>query len=215
MKTKFYYWYNYLLSSLLWVLGFGMMGCTEQGDEYGPEPVMYGPAPSETVPDSLIYTNEIEGIDLSYHAPISELMGIWHGDYTGWDAKQKKTVSVRRELTLNPNGTYSNRIAGKMVDYGKNDYILFESEEGMYTYNVSSGIVTYTCHYDSLINFHDQSYTRYNKKHYYDREVLTYSETALFTTKKDGIRLWVTRDKNLLVYLNGEPVDAAFAMRKE
>ena len=41
---KIYHWYNYLLSALISLLGFGMMtGCT--GDEYGPDntDVVYGP----------------------------------------------------------------------------------------------------------------------------------------------------------------------------
>lgn len=41
---KVYHWYNYVLSALISLLGFGMMtGCT--GDEYGPDTteVVYGP----------------------------------------------------------------------------------------------------------------------------------------------------------------------------
>ena len=41
---KVYHWYNYALSALISLLGFGMMtGCT--GDEYGPDTteVVYGP----------------------------------------------------------------------------------------------------------------------------------------------------------------------------
>ncbi len=121
MKTKFYYWYNYLLSSLLWVLGFGMMGCTERGDEYGPEPVMYGPAPPEPVivVDSLV-------VDSNYVASLAEIQNVWAGEYEGWDDNQQKVTKIRRQLTLLPNATYTNIIQGVLIESGKTDYVDFE-----------------------------------------------------------------------------------------
>lgn len=48
MKVRITHWCNLILSAVLWVMGFGLMGCTEPGDEYGSEPVMYGPAPVDS-----------------------------------------------------------------------------------------------------------------------------------------------------------------------
>lgn len=188
MKRNFDYWYDYLLSSLLWLLGFGMMGCTEQGDEYGPEPVVeYGPPPAELA------------IDENFRATLSYLQGEWAAEYEGWDKAQRQDVTIRRTLNLTPNGTYQNHIEGKMqAGSDKQKFFLFESEGGTYTYDSSRGIVTYTCRYDSVLNFRDQTFTHYDQKHFYDHTDGAYTEKAQFTVEKDGKREWVSHDTFLL-----------------
>ena len=185
MKKKAIHWYNYLLSSLLWVLGFGMMGCTETGDEYGPEPVVeYGPPPVTEL-----------ALDVNFKATLSYLLGEWAAEYEGWDDVQRRDVTIRRTLNLAPNGTYQNHIEGKMPEGSdKQDFFLFESEGGTYTYDPSRGVVTYTCQYDSVLNFRDQTFTRYEQKHYYDHMDGAYTEKVLFTVEKNGKREWVTND---------------------
>ena len=185
MKTRFYHWYNYLLSTLLYLLGFGMMGCspTEEGDEYVPPVVEYGPPP---VTDLLI--------DENFNATLSYLQGEWAAKYEGWDDEQQKKVTIRRTLLLAPNGTYQNHIEGKMPEGDKRDFFLFESESGTYSYNQHTGTVTYTCRYDSLLNFRDTTFTCFNRKHYYDHDVISYTEKAQFTEEHLGKREWVTYD---------------------
>lgn len=185
MKTKLYHWFNNLLSSLLWVLGFGMMGCIEQGDEYGPV-VEYGPPPTELA------------IDNNFMAALSYLQGEWAAEYEGWDYIQECNTIIRRKLKLNPDGTYTNLIAGKLPKNGEDRFFLFESEGGTYTYDPSRGKVTYTCQYDSVLNFRDQSFTLYNRKYYYDHMDDDYTEKVLFTVEKNGKREWVTHDTFLL-----------------
>ncbi len=186
MKTKFYHWYNYLLSTLLYLLGFGMMGCTEQGDEYGPAPE-YGPPP----------VTKLE-IDDNFEATLSFLQGEWAAEYEGWDEVQERKVTIHRILNLTPNGMYQNHIEGKMPETLKQDFILFESEGGTYTYDSSKGVVTYTCQYDSILNFKDQTYTLYDQKHYYDHKERGYTEKVQFTVERDGKREWVTYDAFLM-----------------
>lgn len=200
MRTKFCYLYNYLLSTLLYLLGFGMMGCTEQGDEYEPEPVMYGPAP---VPAEL-------PVDEDFKATLSYLQGEWAAEYEGWDKVQERKVTIHRILNLTPNGMYQNHIEGKMPETLKQDFILFESEGGTYTYDSLKGVVTYTCQYDSILNFNDQTYTLYDQKLYYDRMEGGYTEKVQFTVEKDGKREWVTYDTFLM---SADDKDAALKYR--
>lgn len=163
MKTRFYHWYNYLLSTLLYLLGFGMMGCTEQGDEYGPAPE-YGPPPM----------TKLE-IDDNFKATLSYLQGEWAAEYEGWDEVQERKVTIRRTLLLAPDSNYQNHIEGKMpIGADKQKFFLFESEGGTYTYDSLRGIVTYTCQYDSVLNFRYQTFTHYDQKHYYDHTDETY-----------------------------------------
>ena len=181
MKTRFYHWYNYLLSTLLYILGYGMMGCTEQGDEYGPEPVMY-----ESTPEPVV--------DTSFIPEISYLYGLWAAEYEGWDNVQETNVTIRRGLTLNPDSTYTNLVGGKMEKFNDKGFMKLESEGGKYIYNQSAGIITYYVEYDSVLNFPDQNFTVYSKKHYYDREESSYTEKVGFSREVDGKRKWITVD---------------------
>lgn len=136
-------------------------------------------------------------IDNSFIPTKDYLCAIWKGEYSGWDKVQQVQTDIRRILALYPNGTYTNTIAGILPSIGKDSFIKFEAEGG--TWNYQDGIVTYMCQYDSVLNFRDQSYTLYTKKHYYDHETASYTEQARFTYMHDGIRGWVTHDDNLQV----------------
>lgn len=150
-------------------------------------------------------------VDNNFIPDASYIQKEWSGEYQGWDAVQKKNTTIRRKLTLNPNGTYKNIIAGKLIESGKNLFYKFESEGGKYTYNQSTGTVNYTCEYDSVLNYSDQSYTRYSKKHYYSEEKANYSEKAEFSEMQAGKRVWITKD-TYLQSLTAEVLDLIFSM---
>lgn len=195
MRTKFYYWYNYLLSSLLWMLGFGMMGCTEQGDEYGPEPVMYGPDIIEPIFSRL-------EIDSNYVASLSEIQKVWAGEYEGWDENQQKVTKVRRMLTLKSNGEYENVIEGILVDSSKDKFTKFEFEKGTYSYSSSTKAITYNVVVDSVLDYRIQKMDGYKGKKYYDHIDGVYTENVFFSVKHDGIRSWITTDTYLYSLTN-------------
>lgn len=141
--------------------------------------------------------NDDPTIDESFIPPITYLVGIWNGEYEGWDATQQVMTKIKRELTLYPDGRYTNIIGGQIPYVGRDTFLKFEAEGGTWTYQ--DGTVTYICQYDSILNFRDQSYTVYTKKHYYDHEADSYNELARFTYEHDGLRGWVTQDNNLQV----------------
>ena len=136
-------------------------------------------------------------IDNSFIPTKDYLCAVWKGEYSGWDKMQQVQTDIRRILALYPNGTYTNTIAGKLPSIGIDSFIKFEAEGGTWTYQ--DGTVTYMCQYDSLLNFSNQSFTVYTKKHCYDHETDSYTEQARFTYMHDGIRGWVTQDNNLQV----------------
>ena len=150
-------------------------------------------------------------IDNSYTPTQSTLQKEWAGQYVGWDAIQEANTTIRRKLVLNPNGTYTNLISGQLKKEGNDRFYKFESEAGTYTYNQSTRTITYTCRFDSVLNYRDQSYTVYSKKHYYSEEKATYTEKADFSSPKDGIRLWITID-TYLQSLTAQKLDIAFSM---
>ena len=164
-----------------------------------------------TCPSTCKCQTPIGQIDNSYNPTQASLQKAWAGEYTGWDAVQEANTTIRRKLVLNPNGNYTNVISGQLKKEGNNQFFKFESEAGTYTYNQSTRTITYTCRYDSVLNYRDQSYTVYNKKHYYSTEKSTYTEQADFTASTNGKRLWITLD-TYLQSLTAEKLDIAFSM---
>ncbi len=142
---------------------------------------MYGPAPI---------------IDSNFIPEVSYLHGRWAGEYEGWDMIQETNTTIRRGLTLNPDSTYTNLIGGKMKKFNDEVFIKFESEGGKYIYDQSVGTITYYVEYDSLLNFRDQTYIVYNKKHYFTRDNSSYTEKVQFTRDVDGKRHWIAVDDN-------------------
>lgn len=149
------------------------------------------------------------------HIPSSEtLQTTWFGEYSGWDAVQEKDTKIGRTLVLNPNGTYTNVIQGSLD--GK-ELINFESEKGTYTYNGSTGIITYTVQYDSLLNYQTQKMIGYAKKHYYSADgnntddKKNYTEKTTFTKPTNGKRQWVVKD-TYLQQLTAETLELFFLM---
>ncbi|MBO4907541.1 MAG: hypothetical protein J5486_11030 [Bacteroidaceae bacterium] len=146
-------------------------------------------------------------VDASFTPSLSNIQKTWVGEYTGWDAIQKKNTDITRTLVLRSNYTYVNQIVGTINDKKG----LFESEYGTYTYK--NGVVTYTCEVDSVLNYTDQNFNVYRAKHYYDHQSTTYTETARFTVSNHGKRDWITKDM-YLQSLTAEKINLTFAMRQ-
>ena len=156
----------------------------------------------------------VDAIDKSFSPSLSYLQKSWSGEYEGWDAVQEANTTIRRMLVLYPNGNYTNVIAGKLVKSGKDSFFKFESEAGTYTYDSSNRTVRYTCRYDSVLNYQDQSYTVYQKKHYYDHQEASYTEKADFSALlSNNKRRWITQD-TYLQSLTDRELNIGFVMEE-
>lgn len=158
-------------------------------------------------------------VDTKFKASASYIQNTWAGEYEGYDAAQEKNTKIKRKLVLYPNKNYMNTIEGILATSGKNEYTAFEKEEGTYSYDASTGIVTYTVRYDSLIDYRTQHYIGYKKKHYYSADGMNASDKAIYTEKAmfttigdDGTnRKWVTED-TYLQQLTDKELDLYFTM---
>lgn len=169
---------------------------------------VYNPDASGAI---LSNTDILVTIDSDFKPSESYIKKTWRGEYEGWDENQKKNTTISRELKLNPNGTYTNVIAGKMVDSDKNKFFKFESEGGTYTYNPSTGVVRYTVEYDSVLDYKTQNYDVYDQKKYYSKKEKSYTEKADFSDSNFGVRRWVTMDM-YLQSLTNKTINIAFSM---
>lgn len=178
----------------------------------GEEEIKPNPEPDKTDP-----AIEQFEIDENYVPSISTIQNSWAGEYEGYDAKQEANTKIWRKLTLNANGTYTNVIEGVLVKSGQTEYTPFEKEKGTYEYNKNTGVITYTVQYDSLIDYQTLHYIGYTKKHYYSADgkntsdKANYTEKAMFTVLKEGIRKWVSKD-TYLQQLTDKELDLYFAM---
>lgn len=147
--------------------------------------------------------------DASFTPDESYIQKTWGGEYQGWDAVQEKNTTIRRQLTLKANGTYTNVIAGKLIDTDKTKFFKFESEAGDYKY--SAGTITYTPKVDSVLNYREQTYNVYKAKHFKNSEKSSYTEKAEFSEMKEGKRVWITKD-TYLQSLTDEVLELVFSM---
>ncbi len=156
-------------------------------------------------------------IDMSFSPTLDYLQGSWLGEYEGWDPIMRTVTKIRRKLTLSPDGTYKNRIQGVMVVTGRTDFVDFEHEEGTYTIGTDPASARFTITYnvtaDSLLDFGSQRLIGYTKKHFYDHEVASYTETPRFTKEMEGKRKWITQD-NSLVSIEDETSPVVYSMDK-
>lgn len=178
-----------------------------------------GDDPGEVTPTEPTPIENTFKVDLEFKPSASYIQNTWAGEYEGYDAAQEKNTKIKRKLVLNPNKTYVNTIEGILVSSGKNEYTAFEKEEGTYNYDSSTGIVTYTVRYDSLIDYKTQHYIGYKKKHYYSADGMNANDKAIYTEKAmftkigdDGTnRKWVTED-TYLQQLTDKELDLYFTM---
>jgi len=103
-------------------------------------------------------------------------IGTWQGTYSGLDPMQQKTVYIRRELILNSNNTYSNKIGGNVTS-ASSDFDPWEEESG--TYSVNNGIISYAVSIDKKINFNSQTLVTTSKSNYTERIDISNGEWGL------------------------------------
>ena len=158
----------------------------------------------------ILTSNEMDSyIDDNYTVSISDIQQIWVSEYEGWDEYQQKNTKIKRLLVLKPNKTYSNVIQGILVE--KDKYTDFEHEQGTYSYNSTSKTITYTVTYDSILNYRDQSFDKYNGKKFYSHTDGNYTEKVSFLKERNGQRSWISHD-TYLQSLTDKTINIAFAM---
>lgn len=136
----------------------------------------------------------------------------WAGEYAGYDEEQKGNTKIRRVLTLNGNGTYTNVLQGVILK-DKSDYVDFEKESGTYTYDASNKTVTYTVTSDEVINYKTEKFDAYTAKHFRYENKPSYTEAATFSTVKEGKRGWITKDTYLQT-LTDKKINLTFEMQE-
>ena len=202
MRERFNHLCDRLMSFMLTILGFSgtfaLMSCPAV---YGPEPVMYGPEP-------VMYGPPVStmSVDFNYVATLAEIQKTWAGEYEGWDDVQQKNTKIRRLLTLYPNYTYTNVIQGVLIESGKSDYVDFEHEKGLYSYNSRTKTITYTVVSDSVLDYGKQKFDGYSGKKYYDHIDARYTEEVVFSVEHDRMRSWITKDSYLQSLTTGTTI---------
>lgn len=176
-----------LIMSVCSVLAFG------QTNEYMVLEQADGTVQKLNINDIVRITFESEGndgpvIDETFIPSLTDILGVWYGEYEGWDVLQQVTTKIKRELALYPDGTYTNNLQGAMGT--RTEFVDFEREAGTYSYDSQTQMVTYTPLTDSLINFRTHQLTSSTKD--------TYQEKAQFSYIIDGQRLWYLQDNNLV-----------------
>ena len=70
------------------------------------------------------------------------VVGIWEGEYSGYDPQTTSDVEIRRRLVINTNTEYGDTIWGKPL--GESDFILFELEYGSWRTDDNYDQITWT-----------------------------------------------------------------------
>lgn len=127
---------------------------------------------------------------------MSEIIGTWQSaDYQGWEPRLEQDVVISRGLTLNSDGSYTNKYRGHLTQakdgstLSTTEFGEWEIEEGSWSYNSSTGVITYKPTSDERVNYETTTMESYS--------LSTYSESCLIKesgTYKDG---WITLDTYL------------------
>lgn len=155
-------------------------------------------------------TPDLKEITDSVYIPsLSDLQHNWAAEYEGWDVNQEKSVFIKKFLTLKKDLTYTNIIKGRFREQGENKYsydIDLEHEQGTYSYDEKTSIITFMVKTDSILDFKTQVLKGYSKKKYFDKEVDFYKERVTFTKKIDGERRWIAIDNYIRTSATHLPV---------
>jgi len=184
MRRRLLYIRSTLILAILQFLGFGVESCK----------LLYGPDPDELdpiKPDSICPER-----DINYKGTVSDIIGQWQGEYSGWDYRQKCITNIRHLLTINEDGTYSKFIQGILVGKAKDktEFTTFEKENGKYSFNFDNQSVIFTMSQDSLINYETGELEYQDQKF---EETITYKTNVWFTSNESGERYWIQVDSTM------------------
>lgn len=126
----------------------------------------------------------------------SEIIGTWESaNYQGWEPRLEQDVVISRGLTLNSDGSYTNKYRGHLTQakdgstLSTTEFGEWEIETGSWSYNSSTGVITYKPSSDERVNYETTEMETYS--------LSTYTEKCLIKesgTYKDG---WITLDTYL------------------
>ena len=126
----------------------------------------------------------------------SELIGTWQSNnYQGWEPRLEQDVVIARGLTLNADGTYENKYRGHLTQtkdgssLSTTEFGEWEIETGEWSYNSTTGEITYNPKSDKRVNYETMVMESYTLEPYNEKCLLKESGTY-----KNG---WITLDTYL------------------
>lgn len=167
----------YVISALMLMFVFCTTGCIGDDDE---------PSTSTGIED-----------DGTGRIPAkSEIIGTWQSsDYQGWEPRLEQDVVISRGLTLNSDGTYENKYRGHLTQakdgssLSTTKFDEFEIETGSWSYNSSTGEITYKSNSDERVNYETMEMEKY--------DLGTHTEKCLIKESGTYSGGWITLDTYL------------------
>lgn len=142
----------------------------------------------------------------------SELIGTWQSnEYQGWEPRLEQNVVISRELTLNSDGTYTNRYRGHLTQakdgssLSTTEFGNWEEERGTWTYSESSAEISYRPNFDERVNYETMVMESYDYSNY--------TEKCLIKTSGEYNGMWITLDTYLK--RSGNKGDLRYAVSKK
>lgn len=144
-------------------------------------------------------------IDESFIPKVSYIQNEWKGSYEGLDPGSRLKIKVSRCLEFNSDMTYSDLVEGSSTK--RSATVVFKYEKGTYTYDESTGVVTFANHKDSVLDFN--TYTSGKELKYTVTEyaamgapVEYYDKVQFSFPNSDETRDWILFDDRLMSTMN-------------
>lgn len=141
-----------------------------------------------------------------------ELIGKWQSnEYKGWEPRLEQDVVIARELTLNSDGSYTNRYRGRLTQekdgssLSNTEMGYWEEEEGIWSYNSASAEISYHPISDKRVNYETTNLETYT--------CTDYKEKCLIKTSGEYKGMWITLDTYLK--RSGNAGDLRYALSKK
>lgn len=183
-----------LFSALMLMCAFCMTGCIGNDDEESEASTGIEDDGTGRIPDK------------------SEIIGTWQSsDYRGWEPRLEQDVVISRGLTLNSDGTYENKYRGHLTQakdgssLSTTKFDEFEIETGSWSYNSSTGEITYNPNSDERVNYETMVMEAY--------ELDPYKEKCLIKESGTYSGGWITQD--LYLKRAGNKGDLRYVINKQ
>lgn len=126
----------------------------------------------------------------------SELIGTWQSnEYQGWEPRLEQNVVIARELVIKSDGTYTNKYRGHLTQakdgsqLSTTEFGNWEEEHGTWSYNSTTGELSYRPNYDVRVNYETMEMESY--------DFSNYVEKCLIKTSGTYEGMWITVDTYL------------------